>query len=375
MFDVKFIALVLQDRWYDTLEPHAQKSDANVLKKLSISGSIVQNVNKRNSGCPVLIAIALFYLPVTPVWAGTPTSPGPFLYYEQTQSTRVTPEKSPNESAETSPVHDGKVAVKQHGVSILAPIPAKIFDGILILRTDYRKESRNFSNDDAAARSLHSAGDWMSPELLAPGVIYLPHAAEGGPRWFLLAARYGSIRFKDVPHFMGEYVAGFDLMDHVPIRFSVNDMTRTRFLVRLRQFPHANRWLFLAEHSIFSADGWFFSASIPAHLIGGWETPSGDFHLESGVRFKSKEFPVDYGSLSGEGKSDAPRFGWLEGYTTTVFASTRHRIFGALFAGVEAGLWAETLESYLEDGEKIGGHTTRFTPYGRLALETHFVTP
>lgn len=316
----------------------------------------------------MLIAFAMFFLPVRSAFGGTPTSPGPYLYYEQTQPTRIIPEKE-DDSAGDSRL---KMATKQHGVSVLAPLPAKVFGGILVLRADYRKEFRQLISEDHMESSQRD--ELSQPELFAPGVIYLPHAAEGGPRWFLLAARYGSIRFTDVAHFMGEYVAGFDLMDHVPLRFTSSDMTRTRFLVRLRQFPHANRWLFLAEHSIFTADGWFFSASIPAHLIGGWETPSGNHHIESGIKFKSKEYPVDFAPTPGAG-GGASQFGWLEGYTTNVYGSTRHRIRGALFVGVEAGLWAETMSAYQENGEKISEQTTRFTPYGRLALETHFVTP
>ena len=298
--------------------------------------------------------------------AVTPTSPGPFVYYEQTQPTQMLPlDKNASDSQDSK----GKVAVKHHGVSILAPIPVQVLGGIIIFKTDYKKETRTYSAWPDS--SMTPSENQNQPELLAPAIIYLPHAAEGGPRWFLLAARYGNTKFKDVPRFMGEYVAGFDLMDRVPIKFSAGDQTKTRFLIRLRQFPHANRYLFLAEQGIYSAEGLFFSLSIPGHLIGGWEPPSGDLHLEGGIKFKSREFPLDFAPS----EATESEFGWTEGYTTNVFASARKRLKGALFASVESGMWSETASSYLEKGRRIDEYTTRFTPYGRIGLETHFVTP
>lgn len=327
----------------------------------------MENLNKKFKKCLAFLTIPLSFF-CSAAFGGVPTTPGPFITYEESAPALVI-DKSENQQ-KLPEQQRRKVAIKRLSTDIIAPIPYRILGGMLVVKAAYRRETRAWTRD---GDTLQSSGDLDTPELLAPGLIFLPHAAEGGPRWFLMATRYGSGKTRETAKFMAEALVGFDLMDRIPLTFANGDTTRTRFLIRQRKFPHAVRWLVLAEHSIYSPAGWHLSLSIPSHLIGGWESQNGDFAARGGLRLESKEYPFNAGDSSS--LTDETKFGWFEGYTTTVFSGVRHRMRGALFAAGEIGATMENLSTYAESGTHLASHSTNLVPFIKIALETHFVTP
>ena len=253
--------------------------------------------------------------------------------------------------------------------NVLAPIPARFLGGILIPRLDLALEERTYSGataDRILATDRDKASDERARNLVTPaGLIYLPHAAEGSPRWFLLAMRYGTFATRDTASPMGEFIAGSDF-DLAFLRTRADDLTATRALLRYRKFPHGDRWLPVIEHRVTRADGWFGILGIPTQLTLGWQRADLSLVFQGGAKLQAREYPVRVAGGEGEPTVDA----WLEGSTATFYVGGRQRVAGILFLSIAGGVQREAMITYGEDGHRLDQTRSSFAPWGKLGLET-----
>lgn len=268
------------------------------------------------------------------------------------------------QTSEDNPAQDLQVRRRRYEASVLAPIPLRLLGGMFVFKGDFFKEHRELEGDDR----YEEEDDLRNPNVAGVGTVYLPHHKEGAPRFFILAARYGEMSFKDKAGPMSEYVLGADI-DAVdmpwPMRFDVSDDASTRVLVRYRSFPGFHRWLLLAGHKIQRASGWSFDVQIPSHVLAGWQTDDQAWKIYGGVKWVSREYPF----------STTYADGWMEGHTATRFVGVRRLIAVPLYVALEAGMQREVLAYYDERGETLSAHETEFAPWARVALETWVPTP
>jgi hypothetical protein len=254
-------------------------------------------------------------------------------------------------------------ATRTFRATLLAPIPARLVGGILIPRVEV----------SVAQTTVHGSEEvdapWLQNRQVVPiGAIWIPHVAEGSPRWFLMGMRHGSLATKNTTAPMGEWIVGGDLEQTWP-RLHHTDISRTRLLLRYRKFPHGDRWLPVAEHHIARANGTFVTLGLPTGVTGGWQTADLGFVWTSGIKTTSRAYPIGAPAL---GRTwSGPRVDlWAEGHTVTIFTGLRKRIDGILFGSAEFGAEQESRTLYTESGQKIGTTQTNFAPWFRIGLET-----
>jgi hypothetical protein len=250
---------------------------------------------------------------------------------------------------------------------LLVPVPANFLGGLLVAKADFFKERRTASDDAAPL-----AADLANPAVAALGGVYLPHAAEGAPRFFALAARYDRLSVKGSQRPMSEYILGADVDDDdtpFELRFDPSDESESRFFVRYRQFPGHHRWLVVAGHKLKRRSGFNFDVAVPTHALVGWESLGGAWAVYGGGRVVGREYPVAFDGAVAAGDDDV--HGWIEGYATLALLGVRAAIAAPLYVALEAGAQRETLTFYDEKGETLDAYSTAFAPWARLALETY----
>jgi len=254
-------------------------------------------------------------------------------------------------------------ATRTFQATLLAPIPARMIGGILIPRLEVTVAQTTVQGGD------HEDAPWLQNRQVVPvGAIWIPHVAEGSPRWFLMGMRHGSFATRNTAAPMGEWILGGDLEQTWP-RFHHTDISRTRLLLRYRKFPHGDRWLPVAEHHIARANGTFVTLGLPTGVTGGWQTADLGLVWTSGIKTASRAFPIGAPAL---GRSwTNPRVDlWAEGHTVTIFTGLRKRIDGILFWSAEVGAEQESRTLYTEAGQKLGTTQTGYAPWFRIGLET-----
>jgi hypothetical protein len=238
---------------------------------------------------------------------------------------------------------------------------------MLLVRADYSQETRELSGADAPPSGTLDQS-LESPAALGTGLLYLPHAKEGTPRFFVILERYGAPSFADEVAPMTEVIVGADIDDiDAPwsLKLHPTDEAESRLFVRWRHFPGFQRWLVAVGHKIEQKQGFFLDVQAPVHGLIGWSFPPGDSRLYGGVRLTSREYPV----------SDGVERGWYEGYATNVLLGARRRLAGPVFAALESGVVQERMSLYAESGKRLSRHETAFAPFVRLSLETWIKQP
>jgi hypothetical protein len=253
---------------------------------------------------------------------------------------------------------------------ILAPLPSKalssLLRGMLLFESVLVQESRSYYGEMEG--TPYASNSLKSPNLGAFGFIYLPHFAEGAPRYFLVAKRYGDLNVKRGARPMSEYIVGSDIdIDDMPIkiRFATSDEATTRLLLRLRQFPGRQKWLLLVGHKIKTQNGFHLDFAIPSHLTVGQDLRPDDYRLATVIKATSKEFPLKVGGQ--------PQ--WLDGYSLTIDVNLRKKIHGILYGRLAFGVQKEVIEIFDEQGDKLSEYSTSFAPFAALAIETWIKTP
>lgn len=307
--------------------------------------------------------LAVLILVLSSETARAKTVKGPGVAVEEAQPGQV----HYQDEREDGPDPDLKIRRRRYEANLLVPIPARILGGMFVLKGDFFKECRTLAGTDAANTTARS-DDVLNPNVAGTGAIFLPHAKEGAPKFFVLAARFGSLSLDDHAAPMSEYVLGADLADDdlpFTLKFSPTDDSESRVLVRYRQFPGFHRWLFLIGHRIDTVSGWSFDVTIPKHILIGWETPAADWKVYGGLRWTGLEYPF--------ATPDAT--GWQEGYTTTRLVGVRRDLAKPIYLALEAGVQKEHLAYIDTKGETLAEHETAFAPWARLAVETWITTP
>lgn len=282
---------------------------------------------------------------------------GPNLSVTQSTPAKVKPEDGPES--------DLLVKRRRYAANLLIPIPVDFLGGMLLGKGDFFKEQRIESGEDATE---DPANDLKNPNVAGLGVIYLPHAKEGLPRFFMVAARYGKMSLQNTVRPMGEYIIGTDINDEdspVNLRIHATDEANVRALVRLRQFPGRNKWLLLIGYNNKMQSGLSLELYIPSHLQIGFETKDTRWKYYTEIRAASREYPVDYGFVNG----------WMDGYTTTMAIGVRRHLVNVLYLTLEAGVQKENMEFYDENGDELYVTESDFAPWGKFALETWIKNP
>jgi hypothetical protein len=291
--------------------------------------------------------------------ANARTAQGPWIGVEQAAPAALRPAEGPKPEVE--------LRRRRVDANLLLPIPARLFGGMLLVRADYFQETRELAGADAPpAGSLDPS--LANPATLGMGLLYLPHAKEGAPRFFVVVERYGDPGFADDVPPMTELIVGADIDDvDAPwsLKLHPTDEAESRLFVRWRQFPGFQRWLIAVGHKIEQKQGFFLDVQAPIHGLIGWSFPPGDWRVYGGVRLTSREHPV----------SDGAESGWYEGYATHVLLGARRRLAGPVFAALESGGVKERMSLYDESGKRLSRHETAFALFARLALEMWLKQP
>ena len=288
--------------------------------------------------------------------SGAVATPGPWI--EQSWAAPASVDVKPRDQGPDQTVRHRSKAFQ---ATMLAPIPARFVGGLLIPRVEL-----------TVAQTVVDGAEtppWLKNRQVVPvGAVWLPHVAEGSPRWFLMAMRHGSFATRNTAAPMTEGIVGGDLEQTWP-RFHHTDISRTRLLLRWRRFPHGERWLPVLEHHVARANGTFVTVGIPTGLTGGWQTADLSTVWTGGVKTSSRAFPIGAPAL---GRTwEHPRVDlWAEGYTLTIFAGLRQRLDGILFWSTEIGAQQEVTTLYTEGGNKLSTSQSQFAPWIRLGLET-----
>lgn len=286
---------------------------------------------------------------------------GPSVSVEEAQAAPVVF----TDQREDDPAPDLTIQRRRYEASILAPIPAKLLGGMFVIKADFFKESRIYAGDDAPNQE---ANDLKNPNVAGIGTVYLPHAKEGAPRFFIATARYGSMSLDDKAGPMSEYIVGADIAsEDMPFRltFSPTDDAQTRLLVRYRNFPGFHRWLFLVGHKIQTVGGWSIDITLPSHVLLAWQTLDDAWKVYGGVRWVSREYPFSTGVVEG----------WTEGHATSRLIGLRRKLISPLYVALEAGMQNETLSYLDEHGETLSSQDSPFAPWARVSLETWLPSP
>lgn len=272
------------------------------------------------------------------------------------------------EDDDDPPAPDVEVKKQRTDVNLLVPVKAQVLGGMFVLKLDFFRERRELSGPDAPAKSTD---DFDNPGAAGLGAIYLPHAKEGAPRFFIVAARYGYLSFEKKIKPMGEYIVGVDIADDdlpFSLKLNADDETESRLLVRLRQFPGFRRYLLLAGHKLETKSGYSLDVHIPSHALFGWQTADAGWKFYFGYRGQSREYPF-------ETDVDGTVRGWTEGQVVSGLVGVRRHLRGILYTALEAGGHVERLRYVTEDGEELAAHQTKLAPWARLSLETWVTTP
>jgi hypothetical protein len=283
---------------------------------------------------------------------------GPYVDVQEAGPAQILPDKGEEP--------DLKVARKRTEMELLVPIPAQVLGGMFVLKDDFFSEERTYSGSDAA--DLNLPNNERNPNVAGLDVVFLPHAKEGAPRFFLVAGRYGHLRFGHDAIPMTEYIIGADTAaEDMPfnIKFSPSDVAQVRLLARYRQYPGFHRWLVDGGMKLKRASGWLFDVELPSRVFGGWDAPGNDWGWYGGIRWVSREYPF----------TDGVDAAWMDGYVTTRVLGVRRRVVGPLYVSLEAGMEAETLRVIDEHGTTRESHETEYAPWGRVALETWIPNP
>ena len=125
-------------------------------------------------------------------------------------------------------------------LNLLVPIPAPFLGGMLISKIDLVNESKEFTGDNADIYNTDELKNMRERDMAAVGFVYLPHAKEGAPKFFALAARYSKLDVTDSAQPMGEYILGMN-MDGKDTPFNIKfDPTQNAgisLIARHRRFP------------------------------------------------------------------------------------------------------------------------------------------
>src|SRR5262245_38924778 len=132
-----------------------------------------------------LPAIVLVALLVAAKGLAAPVK-GPSVAVEQVAPVALVPE-------DVTPKPDLEVRRRRYEANLMAPVPVRVLGGMFVLKADFFKEQRELTGADAGPLP----DDLKNPNVAGLGGLFLPHAAEGAPRFFLLAARYGEMSFED----------------------------------------------------------------------------------------------------------------------------------------------------------------------------------
>lgn len=307
---------------------------------------------------PVLAALAVSWLILAapPLVYGR-TVKGPTVAVEQAQPAVV------DATAPSEPKPAVELRRRRYDLNLLVPVPAQVLGGMFVVKGDFFKEQRTTSGPGA----LPLDNDIKNPNVAAIGTVYLPHAKEGAPRFFALATRYSDMSVERQSRPMAEFVVGADVAaEDMPFKlvFGATDDAESRVLVRYRSFPGFHRWLLLVGHRIERVSGWSFDATIPSHVLVGWQTQDAAWKLYSGVRWVGREYPF----------STTTADGWMEGHVTSYLAGVRREVAKPIYVALEAGMQQEALAYFDERGDELSRHVTRLSPYAKVALETWIST-
>ncbi len=314
----------------------------------------------KNSVRNSLIESLFIGLLAAPGAAAAKTAKGPALTVEQDGGTAVG-----GGDKGTKPT-DLAVARRRYEMNLLLPIPAKVLGGMFLVKGDLFKERRDYAGRDAQGGMTV---DVRNPNVGGWGLVFLPHAAEGAPKFFAVVERYGYLSTTRKAKPLGEYILGADIADDdMPfhLKFSPSDEAETRVLVRLRRFPGFNKWLLLVGHKIETKSGLSIDGAIPSHLILGWQTDGGDWKVYGGGKAVSREYPMAF---------DLETQGWIEGFTGYGLLGLRRKVTGPLFGAFEGGVQKEWTDWHDLSGKIFQQFATKAAPFVRLSLETWVQTP
>ena len=267
-----------------------------------------------------------------------------------------------SEAQDDNEDQDGRgfeIARRRTDLNLLVPIPADLLWGLWVVKVDHFSEKRTYSDDVPVPPDDHV----KNPRVTGTGFVYLPHAKEGAPRFFLVAERYGRLD-DEGGRPMSEFVLGADVADEdMPfnIKLLATDESEVRVLLRYRQFPGFKRWLLLGGYQLERRSGWTLDFTWPSQILGGWQTPDKTWKFYGGVRWVGREYPFTL--------SDGTQ-GWMEGFSQAGLLAVRRRIVGPLFVAVEAGRQHEVLHFIDEHGETLDRQRTAPSPWVKIALET-----
>lgn len=317
---------------------------------------------------PLLIALLGFFIASAP--AEAKLIKGPQISVDQTAPAQ-SEQASSNAPRSEGGLGEPTVATRRYEVNLLAPIPVPLLGGMFVLKGDFFKERRVYGGSETAQETF-AASDLKNPNDAGLGAVFLPHAAEGMPRFFVLAERYGAMSLKRRERPMAEFALGADFaaQDLPPglaswLRFSPSDDAESRLLVRMRRFPGFVKWLYYVGHSLETASGWSLEVAYPSHLIVGKSFDGGAWKIYGGGKAISREYPWE----------DGFRQGWIDGYVATLFGGVRRNVTGPLYASLELGYEYETLDYRGDNGETLATWNTKFRPGARFALEAWIKNP
>jgi hypothetical protein len=239
-----------------------------------------------------------------------------------------------------------------------------------LVKADVEAERRTVApSADARARpsstgAANGAGRALAADAgaLGTGLVYLPHAAEGRPRYVLVAERYGGLAPARAGAPMLELIAGADLeAPDAPVRltFTAADRGVSRLAVRYRQFPGFHRWLVIVGHRLEAASGLLLELTYPTQALIGYRDPTNAWRVYAAARADGRAMPT----------RSLDTTGWLEGYAGSLLVGGRVRVAGPLNATVEVGREREHLVYLDEHGETLRRQHTAWAPTARAAIE------
>jgi len=312
--------------------------------------------NLRNTGQPWLVFILSALSFANPALAID--TQGPQLSFQQSGPTDVT-------VIEQGAERDlgAQESTRYSEFNLLAPIPFPFLGGIIVAKIDLALQSRRYSGENADVLNSSNFDQVNHRDMLGVGGVYLPHAKEGAPKFFVLAARYGKLRDTYNTKPMGEFVIGANMNGNdtpFNIKISPTDEAYISTLVRFRQFPGHQTWYGEIGYEYETADKWHFKLLLPSsiHMGKGQSDRNWYYYFEAAAASRNLVF------------ESSDEFYWSDGFVITTDLGVRKKLSSLFFVSLEVGLQQERQTTFTESGDEVSSTITDFAPWAKLALET-----
>lgn len=228
-----------------------------------------------------------------------------------------------------------------------APLPD--FYGSPILVGQYAHDE-----DSGQSTLVRSA----SRDFLSLGIIYLPRVNFHGVSPLVTYSYLTDPRFRHAP--VHEVYLGVTASS-LPLKFNDHDEVSSSLLLRIRRFPHFQRFLPILLYKLETASSYLIDIGIPSQVILGYH-PNSDQLLTAGLRADARDGPSTLEDSSS----------WFDGYALNILVGFRQRLWSFLHLSVEAGVQREVVSLVSRTRNSHTISEFGFGPWVNFGLQTVF---